>query len=560
MIRGSTSGSRSSNLSFSPPPDKLVSVWAALIFTVAFAALQKMKTPPPAPSSSSDPTFPHDHLSSVDKLPTKFGSGWTVGVLSVVLGVVGLAAAQPAPDKPPVVVLVEHSLTITGRALDPDKKPIPGATIYLQTTGNGDGADRLLAEVKTDQEGRYEFRDAKIPVRMARLNSERSWALFQVFGKAPGKAFAWQGVKCLIVDSRCKNPDGTLLPEFRGNGFLPGEKVKLDLEFQRPRPVVGRVVDDQRKPIAGLDVTMTLCDYLDKEGKEPRFDFRGLGVYSGTEVYKIMPQELTAKTDADGRFELKSIPPEIFGMLWFEHPDFSTKTFGTITSDRAMTDLDGISLRKSPIELVLPHPRKIIVQVRHSDTDAPAPGVSVTANSAGGSHLSSHGESDKEGRAVLKLPPGKYRLDGYSKVATTHLPADDQTLIVAESPAEQSAIFQLDLACQVKFKVVDADSGRPIPGISFWSTADMEMALARSLERVLSQPRVAESPPVTNEKGEFTAVFKPGKLRFGFHRNELPAGYAPVSNDDHMLGREVVLPAGKTIEVEFKLRKIAGPK
>ena len=110
----------------------------------------------------------------------------------------------------------------------------------------------------------------------------------------------------------------------------------------------------------------------------------------------------------------------------------------------------------------------------------------------------------------------------------------------------------------MKFKVVDADSGRPIPGLSFWSTADMEMALARSLERVLSQPHVAESPPVTNENGEFTAVFKPGKLRFGFHQNELLAGYAAVSNDDQTLGREVVLPAGKKIEVEFKLRKVVG--
>jgi len=51
-----------------------------------------METPTPAPSSSSDAPSPHDHLSSVDNLPTKLGSGWTSGVLSIVLGIVGLGA------------------------------------------------------------------------------------------------------------------------------------------------------------------------------------------------------------------------------------------------------------------------------------------------------------------------------------------------------------------------------------------------------------------------------------------------------------------------------------
>src|SRR5213075_2708709 len=105
-----------------------------------------------------------------------------------------------------------------------------------------------------------------------------------------------------------------------------------------------------------------------KEGKEPRYDFRGLGVYAGSEVFKIMPEQLTAKTDAAGCFEFKFTPPEIFGMMWLEHPDFSTKMLNTITSDREMTELDGLQLHKSPIELTIPRPRRVTVQVRHSDT------------------------------------------------------------------------------------------------------------------------------------------------------------------------------------------------
>ena len=228
--------------------------------------------------------------------------------------------AEAVPDKPPVPELIPIPMRISGRALDVGGKPIPGATAYLQATGNGTGIDGLLAEAKADRDGHFEFADVKIPVPMTRLEGERSLTVFQVFGKAPGYAFAWQSAKRLIVDPRCREVDGSLLPDYRSNSYLPGEKIELDLKFQRPRPVTGRIVDDKGKPIPDFVATMFICDYLDKEGKEPRQDFRGLGVYAGTEVFKIMPEQLTAKTDAAGRFEFKFTPPEIFAMIWLEHP------------------------------------------------------------------------------------------------------------------------------------------------------------------------------------------------------------------------------------------------
>lgn len=48
-----------------------------------------MEAPAPSPSSDSHSL---EHRSSVDNLPTKFGSGWTCGVLSIVLGIIGLGA------------------------------------------------------------------------------------------------------------------------------------------------------------------------------------------------------------------------------------------------------------------------------------------------------------------------------------------------------------------------------------------------------------------------------------------------------------------------------------
>jgi hypothetical protein len=468
------------------------------------------------------------------------------------------AAGQPVPDKPPVPKLIPIPMRISGRALDPDSKPLAGATIYLQDTGNGAGIDGLLAQAKTDRDGRYEFPGLKIPVPMTRLDGERSWTTFQVFGKAPGYAFTWQSAKRLIVDPRCREVDGSLLPDFRSNSYLPGEKVELDLKFQRPRPVTGRIVDEKGKPIPGFEVTMTICDYLDKEGKEPRSEFRGLGVYAGTEVFKIMPDQLTAKTDAAGRFEFPFTPPEIWGMMWLEHPEFSTKILNTITSDREMTQLDGLLLQKSPIELTIPRPRRVTVQVRHSDTGASAAGVFVSAGSTEGSIISSNGKSNDKGQILLRLPPGKYRMFGFSEVATRYLPSGDRDLIVADDPDEQTATLQLDPGCVVTFKVVEAESGKPIPGLSFWSAADKEAALARRRENVRPQPNVSERASVTNQDGKCTVIVKPGKLRFGYFEKEIPDGYVAGAADDHTLGREVVLDAGKSIEMEFKLQKPGG--
>jgi hypothetical protein len=129
---------------------------------------------------------------------------------------------------------------------------------------------------------------------------------------------------------------------------------------------------------------------------------------------------------------------------------------------------------------------------------------------------------------------------------------------VADGPDEQTATIQLDPGCVVTFKVVEAESGEPIPGMTFWSATDKEAALARRLEQVLPQPNVSERASVTDKDGKCTVVARPGKLRFGYPEKEIPDGYIAGAADDHTIGREVELPAGKSIEVEFKLRKVGG--
>lgn len=67
-------------------------------------------------------------------------------------------AAKPVEDLPRTYT---HPISVTGRATDPDGRPIPGARIYLSSRR----ADyKRVAETTTDAEGRYRFQEVPLPI------------------------------------------------------------------------------------------------------------------------------------------------------------------------------------------------------------------------------------------------------------------------------------------------------------------------------------------------------------------------------------------------------------
>ena len=167
-----------------------------------------------------------------------------------------------------------HPLTVTGKAMDQNGKPIAGATIVLAAVNNSPG--KVLGETMTDRDGRYEFRNAKLPYYVPEKQDSYEHGTFQVFGKAPGLGFAWRGMRFLHIDPRFIDENGKSLIGSPSYGYFPGEAIDLDLAFSPAKPIRGRIVDDQGRPIRDVKVSLTDCDYCDTTGKEAKASFREL--------------------------------------------------------------------------------------------------------------------------------------------------------------------------------------------------------------------------------------------------------------------------------------------
>ncbi len=161
------------------------------------------------------------------------------------------------PDFGPVTVEMERGATVRGRVLDPDGKPVEGATVDAARTGSGSsltGDTRF--SVRTDKGGRFvsnlpasnDF-EYNLVAHDGDYQESRTWA------------------------------NGTSKP-FR---TLPGsEKQDVELRLARPGIVTGRVVDSEGKPVKGRQVQCI-----------------------PTALDQVRYYAPTAVTDADGKFTIK---------------------------------------------------------------------------------------------------------------------------------------------------------------------------------------------------------------------------------------------------------------
>jgi RNA polymerase sigma factor (sigma-70 family) len=161
--------------------------------------------------------------------------------------------ATPAPPPPARSASNDKTLSIKGRVLDPDGKPLAGAKVYVTTYAYKDKRDPKV-RVTTDADGRFHF-----PVSREEVDRGES----------------------IVAIAPDYGPDWIALKEIRDGNELTLRLVKDDV------PINGRVLDPDGEPLASARLLLP----SDAAAKKTDIPVR-------------------ATTDKDGRFRFQAKPPD----------------------------------------------------------------------------------------------------------------------------------------------------------------------------------------------------------------------------------------------------------
>jgi RNA polymerase sigma factor (sigma-70 family) len=461
----------------------------------------------------------------------------------------GKAAAKPstkpapALSEPTLPQTYTYPITVTGRAVDLDGKPIAGAHVYLASLR---AEWRRVAETVADAEGRYAFRGVELPIERAGRNAVagRDSGSFQVFGQAEGFGFAWRPQKWFYPLPRPSNI--TYEPE---HGDVPtryeaNDQIVLDLRFPPAARLSGMVVDDRGKPLPGIRLEIRDCESLTAVD-----NIIGLAFPTLNQPDSAPPSMKIRTTDAAGRFEFSGLPENCRFRIDVRAKGFPERWAYAATTREPQPDHDGGPVFTGDFKLTLAAAVDVPIKVVYADTGQPAPRVLVQAAKG---LVSTSQTSDDEGRAVLRIPPGTYRLQNLPARGTPYLVTEDK-LEVEAKPRAEPVVVNVRPAAIVEATVVDAETGAGLPDVDLWERIgagpQRKEVYFRSWEVSTRIARVER--PRTDAHGKLRALVEPGKHRFGAGWEYSPAWYTAVENH----GQEVECRAGETVRLKLAMRR-----
>lgn len=203
---------------------------------------------------------------------------------------------QPAGDGLVEVALPpreEHAMELKGVVLDPEGKPVAGATVVVEDAGNGPLPGHLRASLTTDDRGRYSWK------------VDPSVSLVCVLARAPGF------VSAVGSDSWATNPR---FNAETGRDF----NVRLD----RPGDFGGVLVDRDGRPMAGARIRATRAQFFQAAGDHGTAHRIRLPMPDdpqGPHAPGRLP--VVATTAVDGSFHFSESLPNTETTLWLEITD-----------------------------------------------------------------------------------------------------------------------------------------------------------------------------------------------------------------------------------------------
>jgi RNA polymerase sigma factor (sigma-70 family) len=404
------------------------------------------------------------------------------------------AARKTAAPRATPGAVEQDGITLRGRVLDPDGRPLAGASLYL-LGGEGDSAARVRATSEAD--GRFHLR------------SPRDGG--PLFATADGYGPAW----------------------YRDFGKPTGITLQL---VRDDVPVVGRILDLQGKPVAGVKIKVNAlkasptgrldawlaATRIRNDGLPVEYEY--LPMLSSPALVRLYPGTVT---DRDGRFRLQGVGRERVVALIVEGPAIETAEINAATR-RGMPrvilpwygEFPGTTESRyhaAEFAYVAAPSRPVVGVVRDLATGRPVAGAVVRAQSTVGNPL--YRVQTKTGA------DGRYRLTGLPKgregqsVGVVAQPPPDQPYLAVKKAAAGPGLepvhldFDLKRGVWVEGRVTDKATGRGVESLMLYYV--FRHALAKGEDQSLFIPAQGGDDYRTDKQGRFRFVAYPGRGLLG---------------------------------------------
>ena len=473
------------------------------------------------------------------------------------------------PDRPPEVKILStiedgggygqelHRITITGIARNASGDPIKDADIYISNFAMVTPGDfeRLRGHTKSDELGFFELKDIQLIVARQRPNPipKPAEGTFTVFGTKDGYGFTWHESRVYRPDTRPQGiENGDKNEQATARAFYLNEPIAVDLIFERPAKLKGRITDKQGQPLANAKVQIGLVDNLRSRNRWGSWSCRFLGNENHPVDEPIpfdgiltLPAEFReTRTDKNGEYEFTQLRRDTSYLSKIDPgPTFDPWQFrlATTTKNRARRGMTAVGY-DGELNHEFDSPRSVTVQVVQEKTEQPVANVQLTAHPVGQIRRAGiQARSDSQGNANLQLLPGEYTLIAEPASDQPFYFQSEQFIVTDQSKTVQHTV-KLRPAAIVILKAVNADTGEPIPGVRFnYETHDSSEQLPVSTQSVFVDY------PSTNAAGEIQAFMVPGMRRF------VVTEPLTLAQADGSRGERVKLTGGELTEVVFEL-------